>query len=148
MKIRVKDWLQYVQQRLLDNTVTNRRDAECPYSAVRLGDFYPPDWLRSVTLVLKFVGKSGDLLGQLFGKVRDALAINTGCALVGFYFRKCPMKPLFLKHSVIETVIDSCHPYLTCVSLPGSIRNACHSWPECCPFLSRWAIWNSMIRIT
>ncbi len=54
MKVRIKDRLQDVQQRLLDNSVTNCRYTKMPLSAAGLRYRYPSDWLWLVSLAPQF----------------------------------------------------------------------------------------------
>jgi hypothetical protein len=55
MKVRIKDRLQDIQQGLLDNSVTNCRDAKMPFTATGLRDRYPSDSLGLVSLAPQFV---------------------------------------------------------------------------------------------
>ena len=119
MELWIEDWLQNVQQRLLDDTVANCWDAELSECAVRLGDFNSSHWLWPVTLLPKFAHESGDFFGQMFGKVRDALAVMAGCALVRLNLRKGLKKSLLLKQAVIETVVNACHTRLPALLVHG-----------------------------
>ncbi len=134
MKVWIKDWLQDVQQGLLNDTVTNRRNAELSHTAVRLGDFYPPHWLGTIALVLEFVSKLGDLFTEMLGKIRDVLAIDSGRAFVGFDLRKCSKKPLLLEHAVIEAVISSHHLTLPALLSPAQSVAPAILGPSAVPF--------------
>jgi hypothetical protein len=76
----------------------------------------------------------GDFFGESLGKVRDALAIDSGCALVGFHLRKCSKKPLFVEHSVIEAVVTLHHLTLPALLSPVQSVTPAILGPSAVPF--------------
>ena len=77
MERRVKDWLQDLQERLLDDTVPNGRNAEFPDTSPVFGYYYPFYRERLVALIPQFGDQHDDLTRQILGKCLYGLAVNS-----------------------------------------------------------------------
>ena len=79
----IKHRLQYLQQRLLNQTIRYRRDAKLALASVRLGDHYPSHRLRPVRPMQQLFADRRPLDAQTLGGLVDAETVDAGCALVG-----------------------------------------------------------------
>jgi hypothetical protein len=77
MKVRIKNWLQDVQQRLLNDSVANRRNTKMPFTAAEFRDRDPSDWLGLVSLAPQFAHQAIKFFWQARLKVTDRLPIRT-----------------------------------------------------------------------
>ena len=80
---RIKDGLQHLQQRLLDQTIRHRRDAELALASVRLGDRHPSYRHRPVHPRQQLVPDSRPCGAQAFGRLVNVQTVDTGRPFVG-----------------------------------------------------------------
>ena len=79
----IKHRLQYLQHRLLNQTIRYRRDAQLALASVRLGDRYPSHRLRPVRPMQQLFADRRPLGAQPLGGLVDAETVDARCALVG-----------------------------------------------------------------
>ena len=80
---RIKDRLQHLQQRLLDQPIRHRRDAKLALASVRLRDRYPSHRLWPVRPLQQLLADRGPLGAQPLGRLVDVQSVDTRRALVG-----------------------------------------------------------------
>src|SRR5579859_3814594 len=79
----VKDRLQDLQQRLLDQTIRHRWDAELALATLRLGDRHPSHRTGPVRPLQQLLADGGPRRAQECDGLVYIQSIDAGCALVG-----------------------------------------------------------------
>lgn len=92
-EFRLEDRREHLMQRLLDQPIRQRRNADCPHPALRLGDIHPAHCLRNVRPRQQFGLDRRPVLPEMILELGHANAIDTGRPFV-------PHHPLVRKHQV------------------------------------------------
>ncbi len=90
----IKDRLEDLQERLLDQAVQHRGDAKLALAAPRLRDHHAAHRLRPVRPLQKAVADGGPGGAQHLGRLVDVQTVHTRRALVGPHLLQCPQKVL------------------------------------------------------
>jgi hypothetical protein len=90
MKLRIKNGLEDVQQRLLNNAVTNSGNSQASLPTPRFGYRYPSHRLGAVRLGPQFVNKTINFLSHFRCKISYRLTVDSGRTLRLTDFRKRP----------------------------------------------------------
>ena len=80
---RIKDRLQHLKQRLLDEPICHRWDAKLALASLRLRDRYPTHRLRPVRARQQLFPDHGPFAAQPVGGLVDIQPVDTRCTLVG-----------------------------------------------------------------
>ena len=80
---RIKNGLQHLQQRLLDQTIRHRRDAELALAAVRLGNRHPSHRTGPVRPRQQLLADRRPRRAQVRGGLVNVQTVHPGCAFVG-----------------------------------------------------------------
>ena len=81
----VQNWLQHLQQCLLDQPIRQRRNTECPHPALRLGDVHPTNCLRDVRPRQQLGLDRWPVLLKVGFERQPVDPIDPGCALVPYH---------------------------------------------------------------
>ena len=79
----IKDRLQHLKQRLLNQTIRHRRDAKLALASIWLWDRYPTHRLRPVRALQQLFPDCGPFTAQPVGSLVDIQSVDSGRALVG-----------------------------------------------------------------
>ena len=91
---RIDDRLQHLQQRLLDQPIQHRRDAQLALAPVRLGDHHPSHRLGPVSALQQHLAHFGPVGRQPEAGLLDVEPIHPGRALVGLHALPRPLQVL------------------------------------------------------
>ena len=105
LQVRLENGFEDQHCRHLHHAITDRWNAQRPFFAVRFGNPYPPDWLRSIRLVLEFLRQfTQPLLFAVRFDVRERLPVHTGSAAVVTAPRQRMPEHIAAVHLVVERV--------------------------------------------
>ncbi len=94
----IKDGLQHLQQRLLDQPIRHRWDAKLALATLRLGDRHPTYRTGPIRPPQQLFPDDGPRRTQMFGSLIDIQTIDTGCAFVGPHPLQRPLQVLSRQH--------------------------------------------------
>src|SRR5664279_2492957 len=97
----IEDWLEYLQKRLLNDTVAHSGNSEFSCAAPVFCYFNSLDGERAITLVPQFTNQHGDFIGQTFRERLHSLAVYSRFAVVGFHLLECTLKTLGREQAII-----------------------------------------------
>ncbi|AHZ73363.1 hypothetical protein OU5_P0111 (plasmid) [Pseudomonas mandelii JR-1] len=88
----IEEWLQDLQQRLLDQTVGDRRNTQLTLTAVRLGNHHTPYRTGPVDTRKKLFTNRRPLAQQMFGGLFNVQTVDARSTLVGLDPLPCPFQ--------------------------------------------------------
>ena len=91
---RIKNGLQHLQQRLLDQTIRHRRDAELALAALWLGNRHPSHRTGPVRPPQQLLTDRGPRRTPMGDGLVNVQTVHTGCAFVGPHSLQRPLQVL------------------------------------------------------